>query len=61
MEDTKIVQLYLQRQECAIACTAAQYGQKLRSVSFGIVKDRETAEECENDTYLQAWNTCSYG
>ena len=57
MEDTKIVQLFLQRQEHAIACTAARYGQKLRSISFGIVKDHETAEECENDTYLQAWNT----
>lgn len=57
MEDTQIVQLYLQRNESAIACTAAQYGPKLRSISFGIVQDRETAEECENDTYLQAWNT----
>lgn len=57
MEDTQIVELYLRRNESAIAHTAAQYGQRLRSVSFGIVQNHETAEECENDTYLQAWNT----
>ena len=57
MEDTQIVELYLRRNESAIAHTAAQYGQRLRSVSFGIVQNHETAEECENDTYLQAWST----
>ncbi len=57
MEDTKIVELYLQRSEMAIAQTAAQYGSRLRSLSYGIVQDHETAEECENDTYLEAWNS----
>lgn len=57
MEDTQIVELYLQRNESAIAHTATQYGQRLRNVSFDIVQNCETAEECENDTYLQAWNT----
>ena len=36
MEDHKIVELYLQRSESAIAHTAAKYGEKLRGVSFGI-------------------------
>lgn len=57
MEDTQIVELYLQRNERAIACTAAQYGNQLRSIAYHIVQNHETAEECENDTYLQAWNT----
>lgn len=57
MEDTQIVELYLQRQEAAIACTAEKYGPRLRGVSMTIVQDAQTAEECENDTYLQAWNT----
>ena len=57
MEDTRIVELYLQRKESAIAHTADQYGTKLRNISFNIVRSRETAEECENDTYLQAWNS----
>ena len=56
MEDAAIVELYLTRQEEAIMQTAEKYGMRLRTISLGIVKDAETAEECENDTYLQAWN-----
>ena len=55
MEDAQIVTLFLERNESAISETAAKYGQRLRSLSFGIVQNRETAEECENDTYLEAW------
>ena len=57
MEDSQIVQLYLQRNESAIEHTAERYGMRLRSVSYGIVRNHETAAECENDSYLQAWNT----
>lgn len=57
MEDSQIVALYLQRNESAIAHTAARYGAQLLRISYGIVQNQETAEECENDTYLQAWNT----
>lgn len=57
MEDHQIVELYLQRDEAAIHHTAQRYGLRLRGISYGIVQDHETAEECENDTYLQAWNT----
>ena len=55
MEDAKIVDLYLSRNEAAIAHTAEKYGTRLRRLSYGIVDDQQTAEECENDTYLQAW------
>lgn len=56
MEDEKIVELYLQRNETAIEKTAEKFGKRLRSLSNGIVNDIQTAEECENDTYLEAWN-----
>lgn len=56
MEDNKIVQLYLERDENAIRQTQERYGSRLRAISFGITCDRETSEECENDTYLEAWN-----
>lgn len=56
MEDEKIVSLYLDRDERAIRMTSEKYGSRLRALSFGITADRRTAEECENDTYLQAWN-----
>ncbi len=56
MEDDKIVQLFLDRDENAIRFSAEKYGTRLRAVSLSITSDYQTAEECENDTYLQAWN-----
>lgn len=55
MDDIQIVEMYLQRDEAAISQTAQQYGGRLRQVSYNIVDDHQIAEECENDTYLQAW------
>ena len=56
MEDERIVELYLLRDEAAIRQTAEKYGRRLNALSYGIVRERECAEECENDTYLEAWN-----
>ena len=56
MEDTAIVDMYLRRDECAVSETAEKYGHRLRGLAFGITEDAQTAEECENDTYFQAWN-----
>lgn len=56
VEDISIVDLYLKRREEAIARTSEKYGSRLRTISVGIVRDQQSAEECENDTYLQAWN-----
>lgn len=56
MEDEMIVQLYLDRDESAIKQSSEKYGSRLRALSLGITSDIQTAEECENDTYLQAWN-----
>ena len=57
MEDAQIIELYLQRDESAIYHTKEKYSTRLRHISMNIVSDSQTAEECENDTYLQAWNT----
>ena len=57
MDDNRIVELYLQRNEIAIKQTTEKYGNRLRSLAYGIVNDLQTAEECENDTYMEAWNT----
>ena len=57
MEDRAIVALYWKRAETAILETKKQYGRLLLSISRGILKSEEDAEECENDTYLKAWNT----
>lgn len=55
MEDRTIVALFWQRDEEALRQTAEKYGARLRALAYGIVGDRQTAEECENDTYLEAW------
>lgn len=55
MDDNTIVDLYLQRNENAIKETTLKYGKRLRALSYSIVCDSQTAEECENDTYVEAW------
>ncbi len=57
MDDNIIVDLYLNHDENAISETRDKYGARLRSLAFNIVKDIHTTEECENDTYMQAWNS----
>lgn len=56
MDDSMIVELYFRRDEAAIKETAAKYGNRLQKLAYGILLDRATAEECENDTYMEAWN-----
>lgn len=56
MDDAEIVELYLIHDERAISETTRKYGARLRALSRRIVGDEMEAEECENDTYLGAWN-----
>lgn len=56
MEDEQIVAMYLQRNEHAIDETRAKYGSYCRSIAQNILGSFEDAQECENDTYLAAWN-----
>ena len=57
MEDHQIVDLYWQRNENAIAETAAKYGNYLYRISNQILQNAEDAEECVNDAYVRAWDT----
>lgn len=56
MEDEQIIGLYWQRSEDAIAETAVKYGTYCKSISYGILRNAEDAEECVTDTYFMAWN-----
>lgn len=56
MEDADIIDLYYGREESAIVETRMKYGRMLISISLGILKNMQDAEECENDTYLKTWN-----
>ena len=57
MEDERIVALFWQRDEAAIRETAEKYGPRLRQIGRNILEDHQAVEECENDTYLRAWNS----
>lgn len=55
MEDSKIIELYWQRDEAAIHKTEEKYGKYLAKISFNILNCVEDCKECVNDTYMQAW------
>ena len=57
MEDKNIIELYFRRDEKAITLTKEIYGTKLKALAFRILCNNEDAEECENDTYLKAWDS----
>ena len=57
MEDEKIIALYWDRDQTAIAETQQKYGRYCGSIAHNIVHDAQDAEECVNDTYLKAWDT----
>ena len=56
MEDSKIVELYFERNEKAVDETAKKYGKYCYSIASSILSDSGDAEESVNDTYLEAWN-----
>ena len=57
MDDEKIINLYWQRDEKAISVTKEKYGKFCYTIAYRILHNHEDAEECENDTYLDAWNS----
>lgn len=57
MEDLQIIELYFARSENAIKETKSKYGKRFLRIAYNILRNAEDAEECENDTYLRAWNS----
>ena len=57
MDDRKIIQLYWDRDERAIAVTADKYGNYCTTIAKNILGNKEDAEECVNDTYLKTWDS----
>ena len=55
MDDTRIIELYFQRSEEAIAQTEKKYGRYCYSIAYNILKDELDSMECVNDTYLKVW------
>ncbi len=57
MQDIQIVNLYINRDETALAETDNKYGKYLKKIAFNLLSEAEDVEECLNDTYMRAWNT----
>ena len=57
MDDSKIIELFFERSEQAIAELSKKYGKACNKVAVNILKNKLDAEECVNDAYLGAWNT----
>ncbi len=57
MEDSKIVELYLQRNENAIKETKEKYEKYCSYIANNILNSALDAEECVSDTYLTTWNS----
>lgn len=57
MEDKNIVQLYLNREEAAIAETKEKYESYCYSIAFNVLHNDDDSKECVNDAYLRTWNS----
>lgn len=57
MEDDRIIELYWQRDESALAETQQKYNSYLYKIAYNILANTEDSEESVNDTYLAAWNS----
>ncbi len=57
MEDIDIVNLIYNRDESGLSATKDKYNSLLTTISYEILKNKEDANECVNDTYLKTWNS----
>lgn len=57
MDDSKIVEMYLERDENAIGETKNKYGRYCHYIAYNILNSILDSEECVNDTYLATWNS----
>jgi RNA polymerase sigma-70 factor (ECF subfamily) len=57
MDDSRIIELYWNRDESAISETETKYGAYCRSIALRMLEIMEDAEECVSDTWLSAWNS----
>ena len=56
MDDKRIVDLYFNRNQDAIAQTDQKYGRYCYCIAYNILTSKEDAEESVSDTYMTAWS-----
>ena len=57
MDDAEIVKLFFERDEAAIEHLRRKYGAKCLTIAYGILKNRQDAEEAVSDAYFAIWNS----
>ena len=57
MEDSKIIELFWERSENAIAMLQEKYGRLLDRIAVNVLANASDAEECVNDSLLGVWNS----
>jgi RNA polymerase sigma-70 factor (ECF subfamily) len=57
MDDKRIVELFWERSEDAIAETDKKYGRYILFIAKNVLSDDEDAREVQNDTYLRTWDS----
>ncbi len=57
MNDNEIIRLYFLRDQSAITQTDRAYGPMCRALAKRILRNREDAEECVNDSYYRVWDS----
>ena len=57
MDDRVIVQMFLDRNEDAIAEAKRRYGDYITYIAGNVLHDRQDAEECLNDVLYAAWES----
>ena len=56
-DDLMIIELFNARNHKAIEELSAKYGKLCGGIAFHILKNRQDADECVNDTYLKTWDS----
>ena len=55
--DIRIIELFTSRSKEAVSALSKKYEKLCKSISYNILRNREDAEECVNDTYLKVWDS----
>lgn len=55
MDDERIIELFLARDEGAVTAASEKYGAYCRAVALGMLGDERDAQECVNDALYRLW------
>ena len=55
MEDSKIIQLFWERDEAAVSAVSEKYGRNCAAVARNMIGNEQLAEECVNDSLMGLW------